>query len=600
MKKNFQAPLHVADIRLGVDVYFDAWLYSMMMDNNLAWKMNPEFIASPEQMAFMVQLGVDQVYLPCSDATFVMLYTERMHGELQKYYNRAWRIIVRLIRSFIPERLERIRVLHFCRYRFAQHIAQRALIPSRLVKRMTNLVLAQSGLDDPWQEGRSASCRRQREMLELPEIKNNLDRMPRWKLPRDMERARLLLDNLELTRFLCLSAVARDWQKTLPSSREIRRMMLSAEKAVLRIREDVESRLSPSATILFLVDADGGIVFDLAMLQKLIRMGHRVICAVKAGFYFFSPTITDMETDETLMRWLRNGIVLRDQNLSKNDLLRYLREYRLMVISDGTRERLNLTRVSVTFSRAWKEADVILCKGWRAADILLGTSHGFTRDIICYWHDDEGFHVQYRKHAAAARKFNENDIMAQSDAIIEKMRRARLNSQPVMFYSCIIGSIPGQTAVAVALARAFVDNLRKKMDNIFIINPAEHFVEGMDGDDLMFMWERVQRSGYIDIWRFQTVKDIEKSFALLNTKVPPVWQGMDSTYSTGCTKEMRIALDVQAKNREMQIIGPEPRLFVRRSEYGVGKYFDAAFSRETSRDKGNAGAFKPGGKPAPR
>ncbi|MDR2743632.1 MAG: hypothetical protein LBB66_00265 [Desulfovibrio sp.] len=585
MKKKLRPPLRAADIRLGKDVYFDAWLYSMMMDNNLAWKMNPEFIAGPEQMAFMVQMEDAQVYLPCSDATFAMLHTERLHGELQKQYNRAWRIIVRLIRSFTPNRRSRIRVLHFCRCRFAQHIAQRTLIPSRLVKRMTNLVLAQSALDDPWQDRRSASCLRQQEMLELPDIKRNLERMPRWKLPCDMNQARHLLDYLELTRFLCLSAMAREWQSQFPSSHDMRRTMLSAEKAVLRIREDVESRISRPATVLFLADADGGIVFDLAMLQKLIRMGHKVICAVKAGFYFFAPTITDMATDETLMWWLRSGIVLQEKNLSKNELLRYLREYRLIVVSDGTRERLNLTRVSVTFSRSWKEADIILCKGWRAADILLGTSHEFTRDIICYWHDESGFHVQLRKHAAAARKFNENDITMRSDAIIEKMRKARLNSQSVMFYSCIIGSIPGQTSAAISLARVFVDNLRKKMDNMYIINPAEHFVEGMDGDDLMFMWERVQRSGYIDIWRFQTVEDIEESFALLNSKVPTSWQGMDSTYSTGCTKEMRTALDMQAKNREMQIIGPEPRLFVRRSEYGIGKYFDAAFSRTALRNQ---------------
>ena len=118
-------------------------------------------------------------------------------------------------------------------------------------------------------------------------------------------------------------------------------------------------------------------------------------------------------------------------------------------------------------------------------------------------------------------------------------------------------------------------------DNILIINPAEHFIEGMDGDDLMYMWERVQRSGFIDVWRFQTVEDIEESFAILGRKVPPQWSGKDSTYSTGCTKEMRIALDVQSKNREMQLIGPEPRLFFRRGEYGVGKYFDASIPHQS-------------------
>ena len=51
----------------------------------------------------------------------------------------------------------------------------------------------------------------------------------------------------------------------------------------------------------------------------------------------------------------------------------------------------------------------------------------------------------------------------------------------------------------VVLVNAFVGDLRKRMPEAYIINPAEHFVEGMDGDDLMFMWERVQRSGYITV-----------------------------------------------------------------------------------------------------
>lgn len=90
------------------------------------------------------------------------------------------------------------------------------------------------------------------------------------------------------------------------------------------------------------------------------------------------------------------------------------------------------------------------------------------------------------------------------------------------------------------------------------------------------MWEKVQRSGLIDVWRFQTVADIEKSFELMGQKVPSFWTGKDSTYSTGCTKEMHIALDVQKTNPEMQIIGPSPDKFFRRREYGVGKFCDSA------------------------
>jgi hypothetical protein len=149
-----------------------------------------------------------------------------------------------------------------------------------------------------------------------------------------------------------------------------------------------------------------------------------------------------------------------------------------------------------------------------------------------------------------------------------------------MFYSAIIGSIPGQTKKAIAVVNAFVVHLRERLSGTIIINPAEHFEEGMDADDLMFMWERVQRSGLLDVWRFQSHSDIEKSFELLGEAVPPAWAGKDATFSTGCTKEMHIALSMQSKQPELQIIGPEPEKFFRRREYGVGKFCDAAIACE--------------------
>ncbi len=570
-------PVKVRDIRLGENVRFDAWLYSMLMDNNLAYRMNPDLIVSPEQMSFMVHLGPDQIYLPCSDATFSMLCAQNPSVELRNQYNRSWRIIMRLVRSFVPDKATRRRILQFCRYRFSQYIAQHTLIPSRLVKRMTGLVLAQGHmLDDPWEDRRRASTALQQEVLSMPEVYENLEAMPKGPIPTGISKARRSMDYVEVTRLLCLSAMSRDWLEKKPSSEEIRSAMDEAYTACEDLRLYFEASAGRSGTILFLCDADGGTLFDLVMVQSLIRMGHRVIFAVKTGFYFYAPTLEDVETDPALKPWLRGGIVLRQDKLSKNDLLRHLREHRLVVIGDGTRERLNLYRVSVTFSRAWKEADVVLGKGWRAADVLLGTSQEFTRDVICYWRDSNGFHIKLRKHAPEVKKFSEDAIAAQAESIIAGMREAKSQGRTIMFYSCVIGSIPGETSTAINLVHAFVDNLRKKMDNILIINPAEHFIDGMDGDDLMYMWERVQRSGLIDVWRFQTFEDIEESFALLGRKVPPQWSGKDSTYSTGCTKEMHIALDVQSKNREMQIIGPEARLFFRRGEYGVGKYFDAS------------------------
>ena len=443
---------------------------------------------------------------------------------------------------------------------------------------MTDLVLAQGNqLDDPWRQLRRISTKRQLEMLDEAPVRDNLAAVPADAVAANsIASVRRMLNYVELSRLLCLSAMSRPWVETPPDAETVRQAMDTARETCAHLRHYFEASAVRSGTVLFLCDADGGVVFDLAVANSLIRMGHKVIFAVKSGFFFYSPTLEDMEIDPSIRQMIGGGTVQHEPRMSKNELLRHLREYRLMVIGDGTRERLNLYRVSVTFSRAWKEADLILGKGWRVADVLMGSSHQYTRDVVCYWHDDQGFHIKLRQHAESAHKFSENDIAAQSANIIAGMREARMQGRTVMFYSCVIGSIPGETGTATEIVRAFVDNLRKKMDNILIINPAEHFIEGMDGDDLMYMWEQVQRSGFIDVWRFQTVEDIEESFALLGRKVPPQWSGKDSTFSTGCTKEMRIALDVQAKNREMQIIGPAPQRFFRRGEYGVGKYFDAS------------------------
>jgi hypothetical protein len=186
--------------------------------------------------------------------------------------------------------------------------------------------------------------------------------------------------------------------------------------------------------------------------------------------------------------------------------------------------------------------------------------------------------VTYKPRPQAVRIFSEPELAAKAEAIISRMRSEKAQGKTIMFYSAIVGSIPHETETAVKVLSTFVKHLRQRLSGTYIINPAEHFEEGMDADDLMYMWEKVQRSGLLNVWRFQTSEDIEQAFDLMGQQVPPIWIGKDATYSTGCTKEMQIALDVQKKQSELQITGPSPEKFLRRHEYGVGKFFDAAIA----------------------
>ena len=167
-----------------------------------------------------------------------------------------------------------------------------------------------------------------------------------------------------------------------------------------------------------------------------------------------------------------------------------------------------------------------------------------------------------------------NGVHASGLVIINEMKLAREKGMAVSFYSGIIGSIPGKIDVAKKIMSVFIGYLEEQLSETFIINPSRYYEPGMDADDLMYMWEIVQKSGYIDIWRFQTYDDIVESFKIIGKRVPPEWVGKDATYSTGCTKEMHIALDVQIKHPEMQIIGPSTEKFMRRKDYGVGKMYD--------------------------
>ncbi len=572
----------VSDIRLGNKPAFDAWFYSFCAENNIEHDINPTGVAGPEQLRFMVALDEKQIYAPCSDRTFIQLveasHTRSFSSRLRRQYAEAWRSIIRVLHQQVENREKRRTIINYCRLRFRGCLALGNILPSRLVKRLVTTLLSQFGGKDPW------SAERQKQYLELSQFlasekfRRQLEAIPQKALSQTgMSALRRELDIAELARLFHLAGRKSETISNLLQQcehDETTDLFKGAEALVPQI-EAILGAPGTCRTFLYVCDMEGGLALDLLIIRTLLRLGHKVILTLKETPLYAAPTIRDVESNPLLMDRLEGSSILKDPATSKNALLRKLRENRLLIISDGTGERLNLYRTSTTFARAWKECDAVLARGLCNRDVLFWTSHRFTRDIFCFWEGREGVRMECKPKAPEVRKFSEQRLNAKAASIIRSMRNARDAGKSVMFYSCIIGSIPGQTHVAIKVAETFVKFLRERLDQIFIINPAEYFEPGMDGDDLMFMWEQVQRSGLITIWRFQSMEDIETSFSLLGRKVPPVWSGKDATFSTGCTKEMRIALDMQRLHPELQIVGPGPEKFFRRGDYGVGKYFDA-------------------------
>lgn len=567
----------IKDIKYGEDPVLDAWLLHFMTANNLESIIDPVKNASPEQLRFMVALDDNQVFAPCSDWQFDRLVTPGLESDLLDVYGFVWRSLVKLVKNHVSDRYQRRLILNLCRHKFKQALDSSIMIPLRLLKNMITIFLSRSGLDDPYRNRKELLFSRGKAFVESDFFRKAMESCP-YPAPECecLAEMRFELDMIELERIFRLSSMPDQWSHVLfgEDYKPFANMYARDEVDFTPVREvfhDKEGGLK----ILFVPDETGGLMADLLMIKSLLRQGHSVILSLKEGFWFDTPTYWDRESNPLLAEALKDALFISDERISKNDLLANLRENPFVVISDGTRERLNLIRCNVTFARAWKESDLIIAKGWGNRRRLIGNTHLFTRDIICFYRNLKGeFKLEFKAKSPKVNKFTEAGIAAKANEIIAEMQQARSERKAVMFYSAIVGSIPGQVDTAIKVLNTFVGHLRDRLADTYIINPAEHFEEGMDADDLMFMWEKVQRSGFITIWRFQTYADIEKSFELMGEKVPPAWAGKDSTYSTGCTKEMHIAQDVQKRHRELQIIGPGPDKFLRRREYGVGRFSD--------------------------
>lgn len=592
------------EIRLGSDPRLDAWILHFLTENNLDHATNPQENSSPEQIRFMVDLDDNQFFPACTDRMLTFLLKQELTRELLAEYSGHWKSVIHLIREQITDPYLRAKITALCRYKFKAALKSRVIIPSRLVKWLLTIFMGHSGLDDPLREQKRRTNARAASFIQGP-----LFHQIRSACPKDilacasMDQLRADLDLLELKRLFRLATMHEIWearefklQKNLaewanitpiwestelqPDPQKLMEEMDAPWPKFEKLRNHLFQGTQKSLRILYLSGQSGAVMFDILIVRALIRQGHRVILALKEGFDFLMPTIWDPETDPLLSEALKGAFFLTSAQVSKNDLLRAMRENQLIVIADGTRERLNLYRTSLTFARAWKESHLIIANGFSNCRRLIEVNHEFTRDVICFHRNRQGKTIfACKPRSPRIRQVTETELLTMAENLIESMRQAKASGKTVVFFSAIIGSIPGQTKMALAILNAFVSHLRSRLEHTMIINPAEHFEHGMDGDDLMYMWEKVQRRGYIDVWRFQTVQDIERSFELLGQKMPSVWNGKDATYSTGCTKEMKIALDVQKKHPELQIIGPEPKKFFRRREYGVGKYFDVSLGR---------------------
>jgi len=567
----------------GTDPEKDALIANFYTENHLAYEVFPQEVASPEQLRFIVFLGDAPYYYPCSREVFTTIIEKATGADLTMDYVKIWQRLEPLVRSVVSSDYRRRFLLSLLKTKFRHETASLVMLPSRLEKRLLQIFTRVSEIDRPLARTKEAQNRRVHDLLRSRDFLDAFNDPGGMELRRETPLDELALEIKfeQLRRLISLSARPSLWSPAANVRNHGLHDLMDAPiegtgwawlKGTIRGWFQSGSR----RYILWMGVSAGEVLLDLAMIRLLIGMGIKVILAVKKAFYYDAVTLADVAEDPYLQEALADAEIIASPGISKKDLLDRLQSDKMLfVISDGSQEGFNPLLTSITFARAFKEADAVVSRDPADATGLLGTEFQFTRDIVAMYGSRPGVVTmrEKRRHPLAVR-FSEADLRAKAKALVYHLRTQKAQGKTIMFYSAIVGSIPHQLETAKRILKTFVGYLRKKQEQVLVIDPAEHFEPGMDADDIMYMWEIVQRSGLIDIWRFQTVDDIEKAFELAGERVPPEWVGKDATYSTGCTKEMQIALEVQKERPEMQIIGPAWEKFQRRKEYGVGKLYD--------------------------
>ncbi len=568
-------PLFVKD-----DPNFNAWLTSFFLKNHIDPFAYPYKVGAREQVEFMVYPENDERYYPCSDKMFDAIMSRQYPPYLKKQYEEVFQRIITLIDEFIDSKYDTNFLKELIKIKYKDEIQTGLLMPSRLEKRLYKIFLSRTHIENPYSYEKMAANNSINQFLNskifhkaLNQIEDSLEMIKELSLFELREK----IKEIEFQRLLTLMAHDSLWRSdntkvtSLNKTKEIMKTPVKGDGltfllSLIRLKKQ---------KILWLANEAGEIVVDLMLVKFFAELGHTIIFAVKEAPFFTKVCIADVRTDPVLINELEEANFIHEKTISKNNLVELLKqEKHIHVVSDGTSENLNLLLVSTTFSRIFKEVDYVVSRGKTQKEILIDSHFNFTQNIINISFEKKSLIVTYKPKHPGFIKFSHKQLEKKANNIIEQMKSAKKQGMTIMFYSGIIGSIPGKIDVAKKIMTTFIEHLKSQSANLFIINPSSYYEPGIDADDLMYMWKIVQQSRYIDIWRFQTSEDIAESFSLMKQKVPPEWIGKDSTYSTGCTKEMKIAQAVQKKNFEMQLIGPSLDKFMRRNEYGVGSMYD--------------------------
>ncbi|OEU67484.1 MAG: hypothetical protein BBJ57_08340 [Desulfobacterales bacterium PC51MH44] len=473
-RKGLESMNAKATYQTGNNPEMDAWLTAFFIENHLDYFTHPDQAATPEQTRFMVYIEEGERYYPCSDRMFAAIMSRKQSAFIQENYKEVLQRILELIDRQIENKREKQYLEALIKTKYKHETRDEIMIPSRLEKRLMQIFLNRTLIEDPYIFEKALRNRRASKALNSEayyQAINHVDSSDLADPPPTLTEIKELVEHLELKRLFSLSVESSLWEsdKALSYKKNDylrlfnRPMTGNGVKPLFHFLgisgKDQSAKGARTKKILWLANEAGEVMVDCAIIRYLVKLGHKIIIAFKEGPLFTKVDFYDAKEDEFLRAELENTLWINEKNLNKNELINVLRRNNnITAISDGTRENLNLLLTSTTFARIFKEVDGIISKGndqWRR---LFDTHFQFTQDIFNISEgNQESLLISYKPRHPSIIKYSYEDLEKKARIIIDQMQAAKNRGMTVIFYSAIIGSIPGKIQMAKKILSDFIE-----------------------------------------------------------------------------------------------------------------------------------------------
>ncbi len=166
----------------GRDPEEDAWFTAFFLENHLDHFAYPDHVATPEQVRFMVYTEENERYYPCSDQMFKAIMDRKRSLMIQQKYLAVYQDTLSLIEALIEEQPEKAFLEALIRIKYQHEIRDEIMIPSRLQKRLLNIFINRTQIEDPYLFEKAQRNQRADAVLASETFQQALNRLD----PRDM------------------------------------------------------------------------------------------------------------------------------------------------------------------------------------------------------------------------------------------------------------------------------------------------------------------------------------------------------------------------------------------------------------------------------